>query len=75
MAWVDTCLKPGPGSRKAGLVVGECAVFPLIALPRMIKPRIFLAFIAGLNTEVSISRIDEEERDRDHRMKDYVRQY
>ena len=26
MAWVDTCLKPGPGSRKAGLVVGKIAM-------------------------------------------------
>ena len=34
MAWVDTCLKPGPGSRKAGLVVEECAVFPLIAIAK-----------------------------------------
>ena len=28
MAWVDTCLKPGPGSRKAGLVEDvECCAY------------------------------------------------
>ena len=32
MAWVDTCLKPGSGSRKAGLVVGEFAFVALYLL-------------------------------------------